>query len=1229
MHLKSLTLQGFKTFADRTVVEFPRGITCIIGPNGSGKSNLSDALLWVLGESNVRHLRGATNSDVIFAGNSRRRPLGVAEVSLTLDNTSGRLPLGFNEITVTRRMYRSGESECFINKVGCRLRDVHELFMDTGLGRDAYAMIGQGEIDQVLSVRSEDRRAFFEEAAGVQKYRARKRESERKLETTQQNLVRVRDILGELEAQLGPLQRQAAAARRWFEIADRLALVEDAWYGLRLKRFESEHSALDRLVKELREERERLEKEQNEVQASEATARHGMRDLEARAESLREAERTAVAQASDLEGRKARAEARAGELNRRLAGAQRDLKEIAQRLTDQQARLERAVAEEARIRAELEQARATAAETEKRSTAARQAHEKRAAELDAVQRSRLAAERRRAELQTQFASRSSRVQSLEDQQARGNAALKEAEDERIRLEADALKTEQLSAGAAAQREAARLESERCSAAQRPLEQAVTAARQTLAAAESDRSRLLARIQALAELDQRAEGLAPGSRDLLQAAGRGQAPGRWTPLTDHLRVPPGLEQAVVVALGACAQALIAQDSESVLPALRWLKERKKSAVLLPTRPTRTVEVRHGTLAEALGLSAADPTPGAAWATALLAHVRVVDHLDAVRLTDPAEAESVDLWVTPHGEWMTGQGAVGAGAGGSSDTAALLARRREIEALQGGMAERDAARSAATAELQKAEDALKNGQTTLREQQARAERLRAEAHALVRDRERVQQELSRLKAREDRARGETTRIERDLAAARTALEATPRPDGEISPAAHDDAEIRKLETEVRSLDETRRAAEKRVSDSRVRAATLQERVREAEGQLRRQKDGLAYVERQQLDRRREEQTLTAERDQQQLDFSPIDEALQKAHSDAERARNELSEVAAERTALSLSLDAAATRARELGQRLREVVDRGHRAHVEWTAVSARRDQSNRQWLDAVNSRTLSGGRARSRGPGPASGSDGAQQPEEEDAPPTVARLLERWNPADAEATLAGLGDPETEIARLRRQLRSLGVVNLEAEEQYQTTRERWDFLSAQNTDLETARIQLEEVIRELDALSRDNFLTAFHRIAAAFDEMFKKLFGGGTTELVLTDPHDVLNTGIDIFVEPPGKRRQNLLLLSGGERAMTASALLFALMHVRPSPFCVLDEVDAPLDEANVGRFCDVLRDFSGKTQFIMVTHNRASMERADILYGVTMEERGVSKVLSCLLTDPVVSQVAEELAGVAG
>ncbi|MBI3911295.1 MAG: AAA family ATPase [Armatimonadetes bacterium] len=1221
MHLKRLELHGFKTFAERTEVHFTSGITAILGPNGSGKSNIADALLWVLGENNIRALRGALTQDVIFAGNERRRPLGFAEVALTVDNSDGALPLPFPEITVTRRVYRSGESECFINRAACRLKDIYELFLDTGVGRDGYGLVSQGEIDQILSVRAEDRRAIFEEAAGIKKYRVRKREAERKMENTQQNLLRVADILAEIESQLEPLKRQAQAARRYRELAQRLRLLEEAWYGTRLRALSAEGERMAALEAELSEERARLEAEMAGTRTREQEARRALAALEEALERCRAAQAEGTARAATMRAEAARAEERAAEAARRAALLERELAAAEIRRAALRDEADAAAADVADLERELAARTRQVAEAARAAETARSRASQARRAQEARRQAALVRVRQEAERQARVEALAERLSQRQELAAQAAAALAEAQAELDQFRK--LSGFQELAGPKAFGTA---DPDCVGTRTRVLQAEAAAARAAHAAREADtvlralhaeRDGVAARRQALITLTDGDD--AQGADALLAAAAAGELPGPWQRLLDALRVPAHLERAVGAALGPYARA-VATDNPAALEAARsWLAKRGAGAILFGPPGLSALPIRGDSLAgqiEAAGPAAAaaravlgraflvpelpNPTPvpsltgrsrynqdslvgkGAGGLGATHAP-EFADHGTNFQIGEESEG---GCWmaVTPRGDWLASVGAVHvAAAAGKDPVTAALARRREIEALGEQLAALEAALANREAAARDARDTAERAAGALHEARVAAEAARL-AHQAAQDalaaaeRERAQAERRRQAAADRHAHAL-----REVESARHALTQASQPsvDADTSPLVGEGLGEGADDLETESFRDAH-AAEQALADARVARAALESRLVGARAQTSRARQGLEEAERS-LCQRREERAALREEAPKAFGAAELSERAAALVEQAERAAAALARAQAERLEHAARAEEAARAAARLSERLREVADRAHRVEVERTAVEAERRHLQAQWDEA---RLLT-----------TEDPDGSSPTREELA-----------------AALAQSSDPQGDLQRLRRQIRSLGPVNLEAEAQYAALSERYAFLQRERTDLEQASDQLRAAIQELDAASRQAFRDAFHQIAAAFDEMFRLLFDGGRTELRLTDAHDILESGVEIIVQPPGKRAQNLLLLSGGERALTAVAMLFALLKVRPSPFCVLDEVDAALDETNVGRFIAVLRQFAAHTQFIVITHNRGTMEAADTLYGTTVEEKGVSRLLACRLED---------------
>jgi chromosome segregation protein len=1181
MYLKRLELYGFKTFADRTELEFGPGITAIVGPNGSGKSNISDGILWVLGEQGMKSLRSAKSTDVIFNGSDVRKALGMAEVHLTLDNSAGLLPTDFSEVTITRRVFRSGESEYLINRVPVRLRDVQELFMDTGIGKQSYSIISQGEVDAVLSTRSEERRALFEEVAGIHKYKQRKKEALRKLEQTRQNLFRVSDIIAELDGQLGPMAEQAEKARQYqvyhTELIDlQLSLLVAQYQGLQgsLARARERETELIRELDGLRHglntigvqettqraELQALEDDLEERRGVESRLAHAVSTAENALNLLRQQAATAQKEVTRLQGERSEWEGHAASYAEEIATAQ---------------------AEEARLTATLTAAQAEVAQMEgalQEAAAAVSAQMQRVTECRRVYMATL-----------------DRAAKVRNELARVESLLKTAATRAERLAGEQVQlAEQVTARRAAQATAKSLVLERGQARERLIAQRAEATRarqglqETQAKARRDdhdvREALAgarARQKTLQELEESLEGYFPGVRAVAAAVGAGTLTGWYAPVADLLGVPAELEVALEVALGANLQDVVCDTEGSARAAVDFLKRtRSGRATFIPLdlvspAPRAQVPTAPGIRGLAMDLVGYD-APYEVVAQHLLGRVVIADDLDAaLALARSGNAKGWSHIVTLEGEvvrparTITG-GSLGKGTG-------LLKRKRELGELTEQVAglERKATASAKAlqslaADLQRLEAEL----THLAKAGEEAAVAVAEAERQVAT---VGRDIAALEQRTATLAEETTWLERELTEAR-ASERTLNAQLDTLTSEGDAAEVAIAAAERALAGEhtERDALTAQHATLRLQATELTGRIHAQQVAVRRAANLRDTLATRLADNARAQDTLARQLDGMGTKEAEAAGELVRMRDAFARSSGDLDAAKGRRTA---ALEAIAQNL-ETQKRQRDAIEecqgRLHRANLRTTQVETEIGFLEGQFF--------------------------------EDYRLTPDQALARATPVEQRGLAIG------RLKELQSHLDALGPVNVGAIEEHVRIQERLTFLTGQRRDLEQARESLTKVILEIDGTCKTKFLEAFQTIAREFQDLFMRLFGGGTTELALENPDDVLESGIEIHVTVPGKRNQNLVQLSGGERALTALALLFAMLRVKPSPFVVLDEIDAPLDEANVGRYCDVLRDFTADTQFLTITHNKGTMEVADVLYGVTMEKAGVSKIVSVRLTD---------------
>jgi len=1194
MHLKRLEIQGFKTFATRTVLEFRPGITAIVGPNGSGKSNLADAVRWVLGEQSLTTLRCKRSEELIYAGGGRRPPAGLAEVSLTIDNSDRLLPLDFDEVTITRRATRAGDNEYFINRARVRLRDVLEATEPLG---GSYTLINQGLVDAALTLRPEERRRLFEDAAEIGGFEARKAEALRRLRETEANLNRLDDLLAELEPRLRGLKRQATQARQHRELSAELRQLQQQFY---IRQWQAAcalsagaRAELARLEAELARARAAQASVAAELQALRGALRARRDDLGALHQQSSDLHRQAEALQRDL----AVGAERVAALTRRGEDLECQRHALALRRHHLEAQRDRAAAEAARAETDLHARRQALAAAEAELAARAAADHARAAALRRAQDAALQAaravteQRARAEQLVARIERLTRESAELDAAAAGAASRRAAAEERVEQARRALEqAEAVHQSAAAALQGARAELDDLRARRAQAEEARAAAQRALTDAE-------ARLESLERLARAYTGVFAGARAAMQWAERTGRPG-FALVQSLIRPPAHLETAIEVALGARLQNIVVERWEDAEAAIAELKRSGAGrATFLPLDTLVNREHGPGPSREredpdVLGIAADlveyDPRYTAV-ARHLLGRVLIVRDLPAAR----AELRRLGGgWtiVTLGGEQVSGGGAVTGGA--QTKESGALRRERELRELPALVA-------AARADLERASARVADADAAL---QAHTARLR-ELEGLVRERQ-LQVETAR--AGLEQARHDLTRAgqEQDWVARRRAALADERAALAI---AHQEATAR-----LQAAEETARAAEAALAEARAcqeqaagedraaqeRLAALRAEANAAEGQLR-AAGHLRAAHAQSLE-------LLARQEQELVEASAALRA-ERSELDAAHARRE-----AEHAALLAAIDTLRARIDPAEAELREEETRlGDLEARETAATAALLEQES-----AHSRAALEAQRAQDRQEAlfERAAADGVELPP---SPALAGDAAEHRQ--DASVPMEVL---QRDIEALRTRILRLGPVNPLALEEYDETAGRQRHLRTQIEDLREARATLMELIGELDRVMHNRFTATFHAVAAEFERSFVELFGGGSARLALTggeggDPavegEDAAAAarppGVEIIVRPPGKKQQNISLLSGGERALTAAALLFAILSVNPSPFCILDETDAALDETNVGRFRDALRRLGARTQFILITHNRGTIEVADTLYGVSMGDDGSSRTIS--------------------
>ena len=1181
MYLRSLEIQGFKSFPDKTVLQFGSDCTAIVGPNGSGKSNISDAISWVLGEQSTRALRGAKMEDVIFGGTAKRPAVGYAEATLVLDNSDASLRIETPEVMITRRYFRSGESEYYINKQLARLKDINELFMDTGLGREGYSNIGQGRIDEILALKSTDRREIFEEAAGISKYRHRKEETERRLAGTQDNLLRIGDKISELELQVGPLREQAEKAQKYLTLKDELKGLEVAvWLdnlqkiGESARKAETDYASAAFILEQAHDELTQLysRSEQLSLQYNQQTLAldHQREQLDRLEDSRRQTENDAALVQADIRHH------------------EQNIARIEQELQDQQTRSGGIAGQIADEKRKIEQADAQLTALDGKMQAAQQENERLAVENEQAGRALAAVQAQKALLQSQSASAKAQIDTME-------ASMEEVLARKTMLEDDR---------AAALRRKAQVQAQQ-DACKKSLEQAqddAQSAKNTIAgyelrlktrrqkAEELQRQvsacgvqldTLDAKIRMLQELERDYEGFSKAVRLVMQDAEAGRLRGVHGPLSKLIRVEDRYTTAIETALGAAMQNIVVSSEEDGKAAISILKRRDGGrATFLPLTTIRPQTLQDnvcrrqpGYIAVASELAACDAQYRAVAENALGRTV-ICDTLDnAVRMARASGSRvrivTLDGQVMNPGGSMTGGSA--AKSAGVLTRANTLARLSEERKTLGAELE--------TRKTQAAEAASAAAKTEFEMTAVRAQLREAEDEVLRRTEEH-KQALVLASAIEENLDS----IEKELARI-------------ASRSGADEGKLTALKGQMRQLAGTLAELEGALAEETARQQQLAGRMQDAADRM--------------TAARMERSAAEAARAASENTVAQLESLRQAMQGDAQQKTGLIEAARAQIAALTAQVkekqDAAAALAEQLAQARQELKDAvDARAQLE-----AKRAQTEKQ-AQEKNQAILQLERETAR-------LEQKKATGELEEKQIIDKLWENYGltPSTAEAEKApveSLPAANRRIGEVRRKIGALGTPNLGAIDEYARVSERYDYLTAQRDDVQHAKQELETIVNDITTEMTGIFVREFARIDEYFGKTFAEMFGGGKGSLVLEDPSQPLTCGIEIRVQPPGKQLKTITLLSGGEKAFVAIALYFAILKVRPTPFCMLDEIDAALDDRNVERFAQYLHTLSGNTQFIVITHRRGTMEAADVLYGVTMQEQGVSKILRLSLDE---------------
>ncbi len=1185
MYLKRLELQGFKSFPEYTCIEFDRGLTAVVGPNGSGKSNISDAVRWVLGEQSVKQLRGGKMEDVIFNGTSARRSMNYAEVSITFDNSDGYIDYGFPEICITRRLYRSGESEYQINKVNCRLKDITVLFLDTGLGRDGYSLVGQGRVDDILSTKSEDRRRVIEEASGIVKYRVRKDEAQRKLANTEQNLVRINDILGELEERKGPLEEQAGKARKFNENYEEQKRLETSLLVHKITEANKEmgdsaglKEQLEKEIQEREDEFNRLRKSNQEIVAKSEALDNEIEDRRQELSDLTEFEHEAQTDKKVSIERLNQTNQRIEELKSDIESADEIVSKLTNELNEKKTKADSLLkaANDAKILSEeLDKERLEKFEEYE---ASRKEAGKADSKVKAKTEELFETRKKLAECQTSITALDDKIREMQEARAASESGKAELSSKLAEEEKALDEIRKIKGDVNKDIETRNKKLEELRGRQVELNQFFEINNRKLSAEES-------KLKTLKDIDRRKEGYQESVRRLTELADTDRSVKSLMVgiLGDLIETDPKYETAVETALGNALHNVVTKSEADAAELIGILKEKRLGRVtFLPIENIKARYIDEDDLRKAKGVKgyigvASDLVKSSRdledIVANLLGRILVADDLDSARMIASRTGRAYKVMtlegdsVNPGGS-LTGGSLRKTGAG-----TGILGRKAEIESLTKVVADLEAKLSDSEDQRQEVDDGIgtiKRELAQLGEQlkfyqleEVKAEgeynntktRLEETEETLANFDENMQS-VSKSKIRLEEDMEEFTRIEREI-------------NGELSDYQEE------IEAQQKLSEEQAVKLEQIVAKVREAASLAERKLTERSGIL----DLAAHIKKQ-----IEEANQGRERFDSQIkeaketvnsitrEINDLDAKLDENAKQQKVLEDKIAELFEKRAAISADLSSFGDRLSSSSNAISELQSKLN-AHVsKYDKIIFEIDQNkNKLW---------------------------------EDYETTYDNIKDSVEPVEK------VGEQTRRITTLKNAIKALGPVNLGALQEFSELSERLDFMTKQRDDIEAAKKDLEQVIEELLTKMRSEFNEHFETINRNFGQVFTDLFGGGTAEIILgNDSDDVLECAIDIKAQPPGKKLQNLSLLSGGERCLTAIGLLFAIQELKPSPFVILDEVEAALDDVNITRFTDFVRRHSSKSQFILVTHRKGTMEACDQMYGVTMAERGVSKILS--------------------
>ncbi len=1181
MFLKRLELQGFKSFADKTVLEFMPGITTVIGPNGSGKSNISDSIRWVLGEQSMKSLRGNKSEDIIFAGTQNRKSLGFAEASIVIDNTDGKLPIEFAEVVVTRRIFRNGESGYFINKAPCRLKDIQELFMDTGIGKDGYSIIGQGKIDDILSNKSEDRRNIFEEAAGIVKYRARKTESEKKLEQTKLNLLRINDILAEIEANIEPLKNQAEKAKKYLSLREELKSIE---IGLFIYNIDTYKVKIEELVKDIDIINSQKEDEESRLSVLQNLKENLKTELEEIISKIEETQNLGFESEKKIEQINSDINVQKTKIENNNQNSDTYLKEIeelkkrnAEILEEKENRINKKdnlLANREKFVLELEEK-----ENKLQELTSKLSKE----EVEIEEKKKQVEKNTEAKYENREAINTLEVNN-ENLNKRSKTVKNEIQetisklDEKRMLKSDLLKTfnEKESKRNECQKrlEDIKVKREEANAKITEFDNKINNLTQEYRIKDSKQ-------KFLQEMEKEKEGYSRAVKSVLTQCevDSNLNKGVRGVLASLITVPEEYQLAVETVLGQTLQNIVTETEEDAKKLIEYLRKNNLGrASFLPITSVKGKNLdklitngTQGVIGVASKLIKTDKKYEEIISN-LLGKTVIVNDMDTAIVIAKQNKYSFRI-VTLKGDIINPSGAISGGST-TQKTNSIIGRTAQIKQLEKEIEKIQKEIEKITKEKEDYENSIESLLEEITSIEASSRETEIEYATEEQRLESIEETISSLETKLDKLKTETNEIVESIDKNKEEKAVIEQKNLEL------EQEITILNTAIQNFAEKNKENQKYIDDLnfditnlKISVSSFDESSNSLEEILSRIENELQTNMSKIENKKQQSKNLKVENEELTKTIEELKQNIEQIKIEVSTSSETAQKLKQEKSNKNMAITKVETEIEEKYKIIEEIKNQANKLEVKKSKLDVELEQIiNKMWEDY------------------------------EITPNTAGEFKKPNNVAET----------TKEVKHLRDEIKNLGSINIDSIEKYKQTKERYDYMCEQRLDLENASSKLKKVIQDMTKIMKEQFEKQFNIINKNFGEVFKELFGGGKAELKLTDETDILNCGIEIEVQPPGKKLQNMMLLSGGERAFTAIALLFSILRINPAPFCVLDEIEAALDDVNVYKFADYLKKFTGETQFLVITHRKGTMEAADTVYGITMEESGISKLLSMKL-----------------